>query len=278
MQPGVHRVAAWSTYGCRRCARLASRSTASASRSPRRRRRRRALRQPAGVGRVALGHDRPAWQPPQSSATRLVARLAGRCGSHLCEAAPGITATLACGAGGRLKLSHTLRHPGRRGERRGEPEARRPHPRRRRAQGERRGAAGCGGARARADARLGAASGGRARAGGHVWRHGLMSGAIAMAIRQCLRAGTRRRGAVLHGRGGGGGKRMVRRSGGEMGDWIGWLGVCGVGCFTSWRGAAGAGDSTHFILGSLEPSVAYRYISICVWLGLHRFKEYGFRS
>ena len=54
-----------------------------------------------------------------------------------------------------------------------------------------------------------------------------MSGAIAMAIRQCLRAGTRRRGAVLHGRGGGGGKRMVRRSGGEMGDWIGWLGVWG---------------------------------------------------
>ena len=137
-----------------------------------------------------------------------------------------ILAAFTCGACGRLMLSHMIHHPGRRGERRGEPEARRPHPRGRRAQGERRGAAGRGGARARADARLGAASGGRARAGGHVWRHGLMSGAMAMAIRQCLLA--RRRGAVLPGRGGGGGgKRMVRRSGGEMGDWIGWLGVWG---------------------------------------------------
>ena len=57
------------------------------------------------------------------------------------------------------------------------------------------------------------------------WRDG--DGDACGPIRQCLRAGTRRRGAVLPGRGGGGGKQMVRRSGGEMGDWIGWLGVWG---------------------------------------------------
>ena len=80
------------------------------------------------------------------------------------------------------------------------------------------------------------------------------------------------RGAVLPGRGGGGGKRMVRRSGGEMGDWIGWLGVWGRVLYKlEGRSRGRRLDTFHF--RSLEPSVAYRYISICVWLGLHRFKE-----